>query len=232
MTEIASVYDEVAPAYDSMYGDRQSQIEDAMMTLRLGQALEKTPEDSLVVDLGCGTGHALSLMPEMSDRYVGIDISGQMIQQARARFPEGVFVRDDFCHALNGAWSLPQVGLFVSLFTCLNHISAIERGHLWGYVADRLIPGGRVLFMFGTKHRPASPDYLFRGREDVPFDPSDAREIRGFARMAGLRLKSMNGMTSPRFRGKPVLCMIDAYTRGVVRPDNFDFIVAEAVKDG
>jgi SAM-dependent methyltransferase len=47
-----------------------------------------------VVDLGCGTGASLEHLPEAIS-YVGVDLSQQYIDTARARFPQGRFLCSD-----------------------------------------------------------------------------------------------------------------------------------------
>jgi len=45
--------------------------------------LARTPQPQLVVDIGCGTGLATRLWAKSAARVIGIDISADMVEQAR-----------------------------------------------------------------------------------------------------------------------------------------------------
>jgi SAM-dependent methyltransferase len=47
------------------------------------------PADSSVLEIGCGGGHLLGLLPNRD--VVGIDLSEKQIEAARARVPQGEF---------------------------------------------------------------------------------------------------------------------------------------------
>ncbi|MCL2442655.1 MAG: methyltransferase domain-containing protein [Treponema sp.] len=52
--------------------------------------------DKRIIDLGCGTGLLLQLCPYISQYlYTGIDISNEMIQEAKKNYPYGSFYSDD-----------------------------------------------------------------------------------------------------------------------------------------
>ena len=47
------------------------------------------PEDATVLEIGCGAGELLSLLPNR--RVTGVDLSAKHIEAARAAVPHGVF---------------------------------------------------------------------------------------------------------------------------------------------
>ena len=90
MTNIARAYDQIASWYDSFYGGRLDLNEDRLVSTML-----RGYTGGQVVDLGCGTAHALSLDGLDSDRYTGIDISSKMLEQARRKWPDARFCLQD-----------------------------------------------------------------------------------------------------------------------------------------
>src|SRR5437867_3356335 len=45
-----------------------------------------------ILDIGCGTGQSRQLYIRHAARYVGLDLSGEAVNIARARFPESEWV--------------------------------------------------------------------------------------------------------------------------------------------
>lgn len=77
----------------------------------------------MVIDLGCGVGHLAELLAQRGHdpgRYLGIDFSGEAIEQARARVPGFRFVQGDI---LTSARTLRcYEGATVVLCEVLEHI--------------------------------------------------------------------------------------------------------------
>ncbi|MGD8387550.1 MAG: bifunctional class I SAM-dependent methyltransferase/glycosyltransferase family 2 protein [Desulfobacteraceae bacterium] len=78
------------------------------------------PEGASVLELGCGTGDLLhALKPS---RGVGVDFSGEMLQQAKDRYPDLEFVQDDI-EDLKGVQGTFD---FVILDDVIGHLQDIE----------------------------------------------------------------------------------------------------------
>jgi ubiquinone/menaquinone biosynthesis C-methylase UbiE len=80
------------------YGRPYHLVFDQMNRYMRQRILERVPEDSTVLDLGCGTGElALMLRATKSCRVAGFDLSQKMIDFAQRRnpFPEVAFGRAD-----------------------------------------------------------------------------------------------------------------------------------------
>jgi SAM-dependent methyltransferase len=84
MREGAKVYDDFyANIYDELvYNKIKNDYE-------LGQIVESTkPTDtSIILDVGCGTGHHVSSLAEHGYKVVGIDLSESMIKKAQTTYP-------------------------------------------------------------------------------------------------------------------------------------------------
>ena len=61
---------------------------------RLGEGVVEllNPQpDETILDLGCGTGHLSAHIAQQSSHVVGLDPSAEMLQAARANYPDGDF---------------------------------------------------------------------------------------------------------------------------------------------
>jgi len=100
--------------------------------------------DALVVDVGCGTGWVLQLLPR-SVRYIGIDRNRAYIDQARDEYvdrPAAEFRCDDVSLASAGVDFSADAVLAIGL---LHHLDDDECVQLLASVAQMLKPGGFVL---------------------------------------------------------------------------------------
>jgi ubiquinone/menaquinone biosynthesis C-methylase UbiE len=155
------------------------------------------PAEAAVVDVGCGTGRAVAELADRGVRSIGVDISAQMIEQARRRWP-GIDVRT------GDAYQLP-----------------ITDGSLAGYRADKvfhalaepdralaearrvLIPGGRIVligqdwdtFVIDAGDR-ALTRTIVHARADTVAGPWAARRYRNLLRAAGFRDTSVEVHTA------------------------------------
>lgn len=87
-TEISSYYDKIAQKrnrYKRFNRFYHKQIE------KLNKFV--VPENSKVLELGCGTGELLAALKP--SRGVGVDISGKMVEIAKTNFPDLEFVQQD-----------------------------------------------------------------------------------------------------------------------------------------
>lgn len=111
----AHAYDVIASAYDAMYQDCLSRAEDRVLA-RLLAGYRARP----LLDVGCGTGHLLDLLPVRPDDYVGTDISRGMLREAQAKFPEYEFHQCDMDEGYPGL-APHSFRTAVSLYGSFNH---------------------------------------------------------------------------------------------------------------
>lgn len=83
---VEQAYEALAPLYDGLYGDAQSEAEDAWLIRLLRSRLAEVGADGApaVLDVGCGTGWVLDALAELARtaRYLGFDVSEAMLQRA------------------------------------------------------------------------------------------------------------------------------------------------------
>lgn len=68
-------------------------------------AVGKINKEDVVLDLGCGNGRLLDYTLLTPDRYLGIDNSKNLLQVAKSRYPEYVFLKKD----LNNLKDIPSL---------------------------------------------------------------------------------------------------------------------------
>ena len=103
--------------------------------------LPALPEGSLVLEMGCGDGKSLSIMPP-SWRVTAIDISMQALLLARQVRPDAGLLLADGCRL-----PLQSDGFdAVFAFHVTGHLLQAERQSLGKEAARVLRPGGRIFF--------------------------------------------------------------------------------------
>ena len=84
---------------DEVYDDFYANIYDYLVfnniknSYEIGEIVNKTNADetSVILDVGCGTGHHVDALSQQNLRVLGIDISPSMIQKAKQNFPNRDF---------------------------------------------------------------------------------------------------------------------------------------------
>lgn len=91
LERIRASYDTVAERYASELADEMvSRPFERGMLLAFSELVRSTGL-GVVGDVGCGPGHIAKHLASLGVRTLGIDISEEMIEQARRKFPEGEF---------------------------------------------------------------------------------------------------------------------------------------------
>lgn len=85
-------YDTLASDYDALFTRPRDLAENDELRRRLGR---HNATEGRVLDVGCGTGFLLELCGLPPERYVGIDISDEMLAKAKAKFPAHTFEAQD-----------------------------------------------------------------------------------------------------------------------------------------
>jgi SAM-dependent methyltransferase len=108
LAKIEAAFDDVAPVYDLVADSSEvARVEDEWLAADLGPMLDW---HGLILDIGCGTGYLLDILDIDTERYIGIDISGGMIEEARTKHPRHQFVKGDMHH---GGFIQPASVVFI-----------------------------------------------------------------------------------------------------------------------
>ena len=111
----------------------------------LSEVLARLPRDAAVAELGCGPG-ADAVQLARGRRYVGVDLSRVQLAIARARVPDGTFLRADVTAVDFPRRSLDAV---VSFFV-FNHVPASEQGRTFRRIHRWLRPRGFLCASLGA----------------------------------------------------------------------------------
>ena len=134
-----------------------------LSTVRMA-LLAKLQFGTSVLDLACGTGWWSEKLATRAMSVTGVDSSPEVLDQARARVPSGMFAEADlFSWEPDRTYDLVFIGFFVS------HVPRELFASFWERVGRALSPSGRVFFV----------DNLYRELPDLDSDTSFwRREIR------------------------------------------------------
>jgi len=132
------------------------------------------------LDLGCGTGLCGALLRPLADRLTGVDLSGAMLQRARALGAYDVLQQGDVLEFLAGANEPFDVVVAADVFI---YVGALDEVFAW--LAARMPSGG--LFAFTVEE---STDGELVLRESLRYAHSDAG-LRRLAQQHGFRIAAI-----------------------------------------
>ena len=97
------VFNEGPSIYDDFYSEIYDQLvfSDVKDAYEIGQILNNAhpTEESIILDIGCGTGHHVAMLEKNNIKAIGIDSSEAMISKAKANYPEYNFQVEDALNA-------------------------------------------------------------------------------------------------------------------------------------
>lgn len=169
---VSLAYDKVAAGYDSEYERAIDKAEDRYVAGLIKNHMRLDRGASLL-DIGCGTGHFLDLIPEFEGEYVGIDPSRGMLDQFYLRHIHEGKSRNygartiDLKHgtAAGTGQSNDEFDAAVSLFGSWSYetdgIAAFSE------LARVLKPGGRFLLVCCGHRYITRRNYIFNKTGDI-----------------------------------------------------------------
>lgn len=105
----------------------------------------KTPNPA-VFEIGCGNGRDASEIRKRTDRYIGLDISEELVELARKKVPDTVFVVGDI-----ETYAIPS-GIDIAIaFASLIHVPRNVLRDVLSNVYHALNPGG-ILYLSLKEH--------------------------------------------------------------------------------
>jgi SAM-dependent methyltransferase len=137
-----------------------------------------------VCDLGCGPGHVARYLKDRGVDVLGVDLSTEMVAQARRLNPDLPFQPGDM-RALavpDGAWG------GIAAFYSLIHIPRDDAVTVLGELRRVLRPGGWLLAAFHVGDHVLHLDDLWGHPVDVDFVFFTADEMAGYLAAAGFDL--------------------------------------------
>lgn len=97
--------------------------------------------DGLICDLGCGPGHVALYVRDFNPRVFGLDLSAGILQEARARHPEIIFVAGNMLELPLATGKLAGIIAFYSII----HFDDNQVSQAFQEMCRALKPGGHLL---------------------------------------------------------------------------------------
>lgn len=209
--EIAKTYGELASTWDGRYVDAQAVAENTAVF----HHVLVLPEHGRVLELACGTGLLLDWVRVHPDRYLGVDISAEMVHEAKLKHPKHTFIVGDMDTTNFPADSFAAVVLvFAGWSYSLQPNVALRTLHR--ALHDK---GSIFLMAYGPGARDRA-EYLIASSsgEPIPRRIWSAREMHAALELAGFNNVSARGVVSGKltaaFKGDgevPVRDVIEDY---------------------
>lgn len=109
------------------------------------QALKFVQNRGYALDIGCGlTGRFITQLLKEGFTPEGVDISEEMLKNAKQRLPETTFYKADICD-----WTIPKQYDFISAWDSIWHVPLEEQEKVIRKIVEALNPGGVFIFSFG-----------------------------------------------------------------------------------
>jgi SAM-dependent methyltransferase len=131
----------------------------------IGQVIDNTmpTQESVILDIGCGTGHHVGLLQEKGFNVIGIDDSNDMIIQSKNNYPNGNFKKGN---AINdNLFNNQTFTHIICMYFTIYYIEDKQR--FFRNTMNWLMPGGYLVIhlvdrdMFDPILPPANPLVIF-----------------------------------------------------------------------
>jgi SAM-dependent methyltransferase len=183
-------YDAVAAAYAEALSDELGgkPLDRALLAVFAEQVREVGRGESRVWDVGCGPGHVTAFLAGLGLRAAGIDVSGEMIEQAVKRHPDLEF-------STGSMTALPAAGAsWDGLVSFYSLIHMIDDADVRAALAEfrRVLAGGGLLLL--AVHAGEETRHLaewFGAEVDVSFRFFDPAWLGAELERAGLAVESL-----------------------------------------
>lgn len=142
--------------YDNFYANVYDSLinTDISSDFEIGDIINSTnpSSESIILDVGCGTGSCVSKLSDSNLQVIGVDVSPFMIKKSIMKYPDYKFVVGD---ALNIGVFSP--GSFTHIL-CLDHIIYYfkDKRQFFNNCMDWLMPGG-FLFLHVVEREKMNP---------------------------------------------------------------------------
>jgi SAM-dependent methyltransferase len=190
MAATAASYDAVAASYADAMSDelRHKPLDRALLTAFAEQARQAGSGRGRVWDVGCGPGHVTAFLAGLGLAAAGIDLSGGMVAQARARHPDLEFGTGSMTAlpARDGAWD----GL-VSFYSLIHMIDDADVRTALAQYRRVLHDGGLLLLAVHAGQEVRHSTEWFGAQVDVSFRFFDPDWLAGELDQAGFAVEAV-----------------------------------------
>tara|TARA_R100001440_G_scaffold19195_2_gene32444 strand:+ start:16928 stop:17608 length:681 start_codon:yes stop_codon:yes gene_type:complete len=114
MEEIKKIYNQLASRYDSKYKTTKCFVEEEIIASFLPENLN----GKMILDIGCGTGNMITVGRLPVKHYLGVDISENMLKEAKIKYPDYDFKQQEaLTNVYGGLWDI-----VLSVFGQMNYM--------------------------------------------------------------------------------------------------------------
>lgn len=173
-------YDQMAAGYVAAF---QNHLDDKPLDLAMLQAFTAmVPPQHRVIDIGCGTGAATTILRDNGAQVSGIDLSPNMIAQARRLHPDIEFTVGSMTDL-----DLPDVCVGgVCAWYSVIHIPDDQLPAVFAEFHRVLVPGGVALLAFQVGEQPRHLTEAFGESVDLMFHRRHPEAVAVLLQNAGL----------------------------------------------
>lgn len=183
LDDIRRTYKLTAAEYaETFYKELDSKPLDRLLLRRFAA---EAKDSGLTADIGCGCGHTTGYLRHRGvEQLVGIDLSPEMISQARRLNPEIKFETGDMLALSEMAGVFGAILAFYAIVHC--NYTEIER--VFNEFFRTLKPGGVLLFSFHVGEGKTELDEFLGVRTKITFYYFDVDHIHRLLNSAGFRI--------------------------------------------
>jgi ubiquinone/menaquinone biosynthesis C-methylase UbiE len=182
---LQATYDRVATEYTRRIADElQHKPLDRQLLEDLARRLSGR---GVICDLGCGPGHVAAFLNGCGTEVVGVDLSPQMVAEARRRYPGLTFQQGNFL-----ALEVPDdTWAGIAAFYSLIHVPRDEVTHVLEELRRVLKPGGLLLTAFHVGQEVVHLDEWWGHLASANFTFFLPDEMAGYMRTAGFVIEAV-----------------------------------------
>ena len=178
-TKVRTSYAAVAASYADTFSDELAEMPFERMLL---DRIASGPDP--VVEVGCGPGHVTAYLAASGAEARGIDLTPEMIEQARTRHPDVDYEIGDLRRLMRPT-SAPGWGAVVSWYSLI-HLTPSELPGAIEALVRPLAPGGTLLLAMHAGAEVLSPGSWFDQDIELDFVLHRPAEIVALVQAAGL----------------------------------------------
>ncbi|WP_246081639.1 DUF480 domain-containing protein [Nocardioides litoris] len=178
----------VRTSYDAVAGSYADALTDELDGLPFERwLLERVAADAgtgPVVEVGCGPGHVTAHLAEAGADATGLDLSPAMVEEARRRFPDGVYEQGDLRTLMRPATGSGWAAVLA--WYSLVHTAPAELPAVLEALVRPLQPGGTLVVAAHAGSGVRRHDTWFEQPVELDFVAHEPHELVALAEQAGL----------------------------------------------
>ena len=183
--QVRNDYDRIAAEYARrLFNELEGKPKDRELLLRFASDIADRGE---VCDIGCGPGHIARFLRDAGVRVFGLDLSPEMLAQARRLNPDLEFREGNMLALPLADGSLAGIAAFYAIV----NIPAESLPIAFGEMLRVLAPGGLLLMAFHIGGEVLRPEVLWGTKVEIEFYHFDRELIERLLAEAGFQIEDL-----------------------------------------